>query len=624
MVEEVNKRVPELATLTVRPGIAHGGWDDVYRGAVKNGAKNIWEWMYSFDRSDPGFPKPAASLSTLTTSTTSTITTLSTPVINVNIYGGTNPYNNTSWNNWNVASSLSSGTLKYSDAYTSSVSASLSSSSGINDNGTTYGSGMAPPEVLRYASNATTSRTLTISGLSTSKIYSLDLYGSRNNYSGNQTVFTIAGVSQTISTYKNLTAKAAFTNLTPNTSGQIIVTIKNNQSYNYINGFTIREGEGTNTGNSTTPPPIQPPNTNYTLGASGTQIYYPNGFGIPGLKGGDTINIPAGTYSLISLGNFKGDATNPIVIRNRDGLVITTEIRILNDAKYFKLLGNGKAGITYGFKVSRTQYSGITVSKASDFEIAYCEVTGMTSGFFIKNNPVSTDPSTVYPNYVFKNIYIHHNYVHDIKNEGMYIGHTDPDGGQGGNPLVPVRMENVEIAYNIVERTGWDGIQLANARTGNKIHHNTITNFGTFNISGQQAGIQVGSNSNVTIYDNTIKTGTGNGIQVFGYGYMEIYNNLLENCAKDGSLKGRETIYCSPYISGTEVNPKQQVNIYNNTIRYPQPFGAIRVGGVSGNSLPSTIKDNKLLIPNTPSNWQSIHTFSVIPGSTITGNTLIY
>lgn len=361
----------------------------------------------------------------------------------------------------------------------------------------------------------------------------------------------------------------------------------------------------------------------YTLKASGSQIYYPNGLGIAALKGGDTVNIPAGTYTLIALGNFKGAAGKPVVIRNLGGQVVTGEIRIQNDARYFKLLGNGKSGVTYGFKVSRTQYTGITVSKASDFEIGYCEVSGMTSGFFIKNNPSSTDPTTVYPAYVFKNIYIHHNYVHDVKNEGLYIGHTDPDGGQGGNPLIPVRMEAVEIAYNKVERTGWDGIQLANARSGNKIHHNTVTDYGTLNVSGQQAAIQIGSNTNVNIYDNTTKNGTGNGIQVFGYGAINIYNNVIENAAKDGSAKGRESIYCNPYLTGPEVNPKQQVAIYNNTIRYPQPFGAIRVGGIAANSLPSTIRDNKLLIPAAPANWQSIHTYSVVPGSTITGNTLI-
>jgi hypothetical protein len=77
----------------------------------------------------------------------------------------------------------------------------------------------------------------------------------------------------------------------------------------------------------------------------------------------------------------------------------------------------------------------------------------------------------------------------------MYIGHTGADDGQDGNPLIPVRLQNVEIAYNIIEDIGWDGIQLSNASTGNKIHDNTITNYGMANMSSQQAGILLGANS---------------------------------------------------------------------------------------------------------------------------------
>ena len=162
-------------------------------------------------------------------------------VVNVNLFGGTNPFVNTAWNNWNVSSSLSSGTLKYADATASTITASLSKSSGINDNGSAYGSGMAPAEVLRYTSNATTSRTLTLSGLSATKTYALEIYGSRNNYTGNSTGYTIGSTTKNIATYKNLSNKAVFASLTPNSSGQIVVTIANAQEYNYINGFTLTE-----------------------------------------------------------------------------------------------------------------------------------------------------------------------------------------------------------------------------------------------------------------------------------------------------------------------------------------------------------------------------------------------
>jgi hypothetical protein len=164
--------------------------------------------------------------------------------VKVNVFGGSNSFSDAGWNNWNVSSSLSSGALKYDDASTSTITAALSKSQGINDNGSGYGAGMAPAQVLRYASNATSSRTLTFSGLSTTKTYALELFASRDNYSGNQTRFTINGIAQSISTYRNKTSKAIFEGLVPSASGTIVVTIANTQSYNYLNGFVLTEGAG--------------------------------------------------------------------------------------------------------------------------------------------------------------------------------------------------------------------------------------------------------------------------------------------------------------------------------------------------------------------------------------------
>lgn len=51
VVNEVNKQVSGLASLTVRPGIGHGGWNDVYNGTVKTkDGKNMWEYLYQFSR----------------------------------------------------------------------------------------------------------------------------------------------------------------------------------------------------------------------------------------------------------------------------------------------------------------------------------------------------------------------------------------------------------------------------------------------------------------------------------------------------------------------------------------------------------------------------------------------
>jgi dienelactone hydrolase len=173
--------------------------------------------------------------------------------VRVQIYGGTFPYNNTKWNNWNVvtavgtaaSTNINSGAFKYDDGTASTISANLSHSQAVKDNGATYGSGMAPAEVLRMTSYSSLDRTLTISGLVPGKAYSMEFYSSRAS-SGNSTIFTIGAVSVTINSYNDFTNKALFTNLVANAQGQIIITIKKVATFDYINGFTLTEsGTGT-------------------------------------------------------------------------------------------------------------------------------------------------------------------------------------------------------------------------------------------------------------------------------------------------------------------------------------------------------------------------------------------
>ena len=169
--------------------------------------------------------------------------------INVNITNGSNPYNNTEWNNWSVGtksgSNFASPIFKHSDGSASTVKAILSSGQGVADNGSSYGSGMAPKEVLRYGSFSTVSRTLTISGLSTSKTYDLEFYASRTT-SGNTSVFVINNVSKSVSSFKNFTNKIVFTSVKPDNQGRIIVSLTRVGTYGYLNGFALTEnGSGT-------------------------------------------------------------------------------------------------------------------------------------------------------------------------------------------------------------------------------------------------------------------------------------------------------------------------------------------------------------------------------------------
>lgn len=245
MVQEINKRVPNLATLTVRPGVGHGGWSDVYSGKVKLNGKNMWEWLYQYKRT-PGADKPPVEEAPPgDDSTGNPDPTTSVKYIKVNISRGQNPGTDASWNNWNInaraASDLTAPKFKYDDGKGTAVSATLSNSHAVVDNGADYGSGMAPASVLRYASYAVSKRTLTITGLSTAKTYNLHLYASRRNRPGNTTIFKINQQTETITTNYNRTDKASFEKLKADAKGRIQVRIENGSTYNYLNGFMIVE-----------------------------------------------------------------------------------------------------------------------------------------------------------------------------------------------------------------------------------------------------------------------------------------------------------------------------------------------------------------------------------------------
>jgi hypothetical protein len=244
MVNQINKRVPNLATLTVRPGVGHGGWSDIYSGKVKLNGKNMWQWLYQFKRSGGDISDtPVEEIPSDNTDDSKPGSGYE--YIKVNIYNGNNRYTKNNWNNWHISaradSNIQSGNFDYMNGTKSKVKAKLSSSYRLADNRADYGGGMAPAEVLRYTSYATHTRTLTISGLSPAKTYFITLYGSRRGRPGNTTLYRIKDEVRTIATNNNHSQRAFFSKLKPDASGRIVITIENLNTYNYLNGFAIAE-----------------------------------------------------------------------------------------------------------------------------------------------------------------------------------------------------------------------------------------------------------------------------------------------------------------------------------------------------------------------------------------------
>jgi hypothetical protein len=341
------------------------------------------------------------------------------------------------------------------------------------------------------------------------------------------------------------------------------------------------------------------------------EIYITNAIN-KGWKGGDTLKIPAGTYSVIEIDSFGGDPCRDIVIINSGGLVnVTGSIRLQKDVHHVKFMGNGAEGIPYGFKCKNLAFN-----RANHLLIESIEAgpnlkdaagKGGGVGIYGKQDPYVDQPWTWYPNYVSTKITINKCYVHDVQGEGMYIGHTYPSGDPDQGNRIPQRMDSVTISNCIVRRTGWDGIQLSNARNGGRIFGNDVSDFGFDDIDGQRAGIISGGNTNADVYNNVVTNGTGNGIQFFGYGRMECYGNTITNVGNTlKNPKGEESIYARPYKSPVEINPKLSLIIRDNQINFPKEWGAIRLNNEDNNSEPVTLNNNRFCFGLTdPPDWKT-------------------
>ena len=354
------------------------------------------------------------------------------------------------------------------------------------------------------------------------------------------------------------------------------------------------------------------------------EIYRPNS---SLWKGGDTIKITGTSYSVIEFYNVAGDACRPLVIMPAT-TVSTPVFRFKGNSRYIKLWG-GKT--QYGIKVNGGP---LAITSCNHIEVDNVETTGGSNGVYCKQDVDYADPMTWSPNYRMTKLTFKNMWIHDVHGEGMYIGITQPDGltvrstySGLDTVIVPIRLDSVEISNNLLERCDWDGIQLSNARNGNKIFNNTIRNYGTINMSSQQAGLILGGNCNGDIYNNTITQGTGNGIQAFGYGVVNIYGNTLDSCGYDGKTnsngtEGQQSIYASDFLNNIEVNPKQTINAYNNNVKHPKSSGAIFITDYYNNSLASSVYNNIFCIPNAASTWQNLYLKLNVPGSSNSNNTL--
>ncbi len=301
------------------------------------------------------------------------------------------------------------------------------------------------------------------------------------------------------------------------------------------------------------------------------------------IQPGETVCLLAGEKDFLLIKNVHGTASNPVTFINKNGAVIINTdhyfgIKMAN-CSFVKLLGNGYSGEDYGIQVQRVANgAGISVGELStDIELGYLEVANTAiAGVYAKTDPSCDDFDATRDKFTMHNFWLHHCYIHDIADEGLYIGSSKYKGMElqdCDTTVLPHVIEGVKIYNNIVENTGWDGIQVSSATKNCSIHDNEVKFDSQKGEEYQMSGILLGGGSKCKTYNNKIIDGKGDGIDVFGLGNHEIFNNLIVRAGQTFN-PGNPTDYKHGIYVGNVVTEQDALlGIYNNTVVEPKSFG---------------------------------------------------
>jgi hypothetical protein len=309
--------------------------------------------------------------------------------------------------------------------------------------------------------------------------------------------------------------------------------------------------------------------------------------------GGDTIYLEAGKRSSIQFSNLSGSAERQLVIINKESLVefysgsLPYGISIRN-CHYLKLAGTGSTKYIYGIKIASVvnEGAGVGISDRTDnIEMEHVEVTNTKGpGVLCKTNP---DCNTNAKNFTAFKFVFHHNYIHNTGTEGFYIGST----AWGGEEIIcdkvkknilPPELINVKVYSNLVEHTGWDGIQISNSKNV-LCYDNTVIYDSWKETEWQQSGIMIGGGTSGKFSGNIIEHGKGDAINCFG-NEVEISDNTITLDNAGGKL--------AVYVSDKLCKDKAKIRIHENSIA-ASSLPLIKFTQV-GRSSKCDVKNNKL------------------------------
>lgn len=378
---------------------------------------------------------------------------------------------------------------------------------------------------------------------------------------------------------------------------------------------------------------------------------------------GDEFVFANGVRSSLKVENLQGDSLNPLVFRNGSGQMILNNPGgyyglAFSGCRYIHVNGRGTPGIPYGIRITGLATgAGLSFDQfSSNAEVEGVEIDHVGAiGIMAKTDPTCGNLSA-YSNFIFYELNIHHNYIHHVGTEGLYIGNTGYRDGAGitltcsgvKTTLLPHKMVGVSISNNLLDSTGWDAIQVSMANPC-AVFSNLIRNDSYADEPSQMGGITIGQPTLASVYGNYIQKSTGVAIASFGTG-TRIYNNLIlepglspkaRGYYDNGVLKGTSFlygIYCSDKVCKDTTVARLPYEVFHNTIvirktyRMASPYNTFAPQGINLNGLAyiqGSVVGNNLIAIDTSSDQASpiingVYSSNSVPGySTLTNPSFI-
>jgi hypothetical protein len=302
----------------------------------------------------------------------------------------------------------------------------------------------------------------------------------------------------------------------------------------------------------------------------------------PTLAAGDTVIISPSRTTAIKLYNIVGTFGSWITVTNPSDAKITLSddgsinaIMCIEGCRYIHLLGNNYGSETYGIRLTGTLSGGLNISNTRDIEVAYLEtdnLTGVGIGYSQCWAPWTCTEE-------MDNVTIHHNYIHDVGHEGMYLGKS--------SRAVAPKFRDIQVYNNVIENCGWDGIQLGQTLgDNNNVYGNTIKNTGhggtyvyCWSLGYKTAGPCPGQWFGIIINPEHY------GVNVYQNYVQDTYNNgIAIHSDADGPVYIHNNVVCNAGYNGISIGSKVGTNkIINNTVFSSTKWGiSTKDGDVSG------------------------------------------